>query len=51
MQYYIEAKFDRALSFASNSIMRVKPEAEKAKHTVNKIFQGCIEGLIARRDL
>lgn len=51
MKLYFQAKFDSALSFTAKAIIGVRPDAEHAKHTINRIFQKCIEGLIVRRDL
>ena len=51
MKLYFQTKFDDALSFTAKTIIGVRPDAQHAKHTINRIFQKCIEGLIIRRDL
>lgn len=50
MRHYFESNFANALSFTQKSIIGVKPDAEHAKHIVNRIFHKCLEGLIIRRN-
>ena len=50
MKFYFQDQFDQALSFTAKNIIGTHPDAEHAKHTLNRIFQKAIEGLVIRRD-